>query len=239
MQLVVDSGNSFVKCYVFSNHTILDYNSFEYSETSKIQDFITQYPEISRAIECNVSGVENSILSMFPNIAFSYFTHATPIPIINNYESKTTLGLDRLAAAVGAETVLPNSNKLIIDLGTAITIDFVSKNQTFEGGNISLGLQSRFNALHTFTGKLPQLFPENSITLTAKNTHQAIQNGVIQGILFEIEGYISAYNTIYSDISVFLTGGDAFFFEKMVKNHIFANQNLVLIGLNRIINYNA
>jgi len=163
----------------------------------------------------------------------------TDLPINNNYESKSSLGKDRVAAAVGANTIFPNTNVLIIDAGTALTIDFVSESNEYQGGNISPGISMRFKALNTFTSKLPLLDKSDNFYLTAKNTNDAIISGVQNGIIFEIDGYIEQYKKKYADLKVILTGGDSFFFERKLKNTIFAKPFLTAIGLNRILEYNA
>ena len=239
MELVIDSGNTYIKCFIFENNTIVFSKMWAHSEINSCISTIFSYSEITSGIFCSVSESKElytKIIEKFPCIEFN---STTPIPLTNSYNSPQTLGLDRIAAAVGAEYVLPKTNKLIIDAGTAITIDFVSENQVFEGGNISPGLESRFKSLHDYTGKLPKVNPSELFCLTGKDTTQAIQNGVINGIIFEIDGYILQYKTIFPDIYVFLTGGDTIFFEKFIKKPIFAEINLNAIGLHRILQYNA
>jgi type III pantothenate kinase len=168
-----------------------------------------------------------------------YLDRNTRLPIINNYKSKVSLGKDRIAAAVGANTIFPNSNVLVIDAGTALTFDFVSDNNEYMGGNISPGMQMRFKALKTFTSKLPLLDKSEEFYLTANNTNDAIISGVQSGIIFEMDSYINEYKKKYNDLKVILTGGDSFFFEYKLKNRIFAKPFLTAVGLNRILEYNA
>ena len=237
MKLIIDIGNTRAKFFVFDEEKIV-YSTI--IDNSKLDKLALPYVHcIDTGIICNVSNIENaSITNQFANINFTIFTHETPIPIQIQYKTPQTLGLDRVAAAVGATSISGNTNKLVIDLGTAITIDFVNKNNEFVGGNISLGMHSRFRALHEFTGKLPRCSAQETTTLTGQDTFEAIQNGVILGICNEIDGYIESYSSIYQDITTFLTGGDCLFFEKRVKNSIFAQPNLVAVGLNAVLTYN-
>lgn len=62
---------------------------------------------------------------------------------------------------------------------------------------------------------------------------------MVNGIVFEMDGYIDTVKELYSDVLVFLTGGHSFYFESRLKNSIFADINLVLTGLNRILEYNV
>ncbi|HOS84979.1 MAG TPA: type III pantothenate kinase [Bacteroidales bacterium] len=239
MYLVVDCGNSAIKLYVFTNNELLYTHRFVIHEIDACIAHIEGMKSVTKAIFCSVSDNMNllkQIQSIMPCMEFSI---STPIPLVNAYESKQSMGLDRLAAAVGAEYLAPACNKLIFDFGTAITIDFVSDKHIYIGGNISPGLHTRSKALQQHTELLPYVSDFSDISLTGKNTRQAIQNGVVLGILYEIEGYIAAYNTKYENISLFFTGGDAIFFEKMVKKPIFAEPNLIAFGLYRILQNNA
>lgn len=147
----------------------------------------------------------------------------------------STLGADRLAAAFAVSQLFKGRDCIKFDFGTALTVDFITAEGTFEGGNISLGLQTRFKALNTFTKRLPlienPLEPENFGT----DTTQAITAGVILGTIFEVQGYINKY----PGHLVIFTGGDSFYFAEKLKNSIFVIPNLVLVGLALIADYYA
>jgi len=237
MEIILDAGNSYIKCFVFENSAISKNTKFEYKDIPLLISFCNSHN--APIIISDVSGkITNEVLNQFQNSYFLY-NSSSNLPIKINYDTKQTLGFDRIASAIGAEKLLPQTNKLIIDFGTAITIDFVSKDMAFEGGNISPGLTTRFKSLHDYTGKLPLLTANNSTKLYGKTTEEAIQSGVINGIVFEIERYIENYKAIFSNISVFLCGGDAIYFEKMLKKTIFAKPNLLAIGLHTIYKYNV
>ncbi len=237
MYLIIDAGNTYLKFFIFESDNLVfkdkvDYNSFFQNKLA------LKYP-ITQSIICNVSRyLTETIVKQFSIGLYTEFTHTTKIPIHNNYETPNTLGLDRLAAAIGAEHIMPHRNKVVIDMGTAITIDFLDKTGTFQGGNISLGVSARFHALAEYTGKLPLVSPQDITSLFGKNTIEAINNGVIFGICQELNGYINIYQSQYQDVAIFLTGGDSLFFEKSQKNPIFANENLVAIGLLSVLKFN-
>jgi type III pantothenate kinase len=165
--------------------------------------------------------------------------HQLPVPLLNEYETPQTLGKDRLAAVAGASATHPDKDCLVIDMGTCITYDCIRADRHYLGGSISPGLRMRFKALHTFTARLPLLEPAADARLIGKNTHDAILSGVINGIVAEIEGIISKYQTIFPKIDVIFCGGDANFFESKIKQRIFVIPELVLIGLNRILEHNV
>ncbi|TGE20708.1 type III pantothenate kinase [Hymenobacter aquaticus] len=167
----------------------------------------------------------------------------TPLPIRNAYATPHTLGADRLAAAVGAAWLWPTRSTLIIDAGTAIKCDWVEDGHTFRGGSIAPGLRLRFEALHTFTGRLPLVAmptdPAAPLPLTGTDTQAAIRSGVLNGAVAEVNGFIEAYRAQHPGLQVVLAGGDAGFFQPRLKGRIFVIPELVLIGLHRILVHNV
>ena len=166
------------------------------------------------------------------------FTAATPIPIGNDYSTSATLGMDRLAAAVGAWSMGVGKDLLVIDAGTAITYDFVSASGVYKGGNIAPGIWLRFRSLHEHTGALPMVEARGVVPMLGNDTETAIRSGVLNGIRHEMEGYIDELGSLFPSLLVFLTGGDVDFFDIKIKRRIFAVPDLVLRGLARIVEFN-
>ncbi len=163
----------------------------------------------------------------------------TPVPIANCYSTPHTLGADRLAAAVGASVVFPGADVLIIDAGTAITYDYLRGGCEFAGGNIAPGIRLRLKALHDYTSRLPLVEPDTVVHEYGLSTAEAVNNGVVLGVAREIEGYVADFKQKNVKAEIILTGGDSIFLSKLLKIAIFAEPNLVTIGLNRILNYNV
>ena len=168
----------------------------------------------------------------------------TSVPIRNAYDTPHTLGADRVAAAVGATALFPGQDCVVLDLGTCLTADFVDREGVFQGGLISPGLHMRFRAMHEQTARLPLVtFEADELELwpdvTAKNTRQALLSGVVNGLMFEMNGIIERYRRERPGVVVLLCGGDAPSFESRLKGPIFAVPEFVLIGLNRILRYNV
>jgi len=170
---------------------------------------------------------------------FCRYTREMKIPIQNAYRSPETLGLDRLAAAVGAWTLAPGRASLIVDMGTAITYDFLDRNGVYRGGNIAPGIWLRLKVLHEETAALPLVEAQADFPEMGTDTETAIRAGVMQGIWYELEGYRKKYIAEDEGLVIFLTGGDINYFERKAKSGIFAARNLVLTGLNRILYENA
>lgn len=242
MNLTVDIGNTFIKTSVFSDHKIIRQDAFTSDILFNMEHLLSSFPDIDKIIVSSVRKDDKIIITFFSqqkNLKkFILLDENTPLPIRNEYKSKKTLGKDRIALAVGANTMYPGENVLVVDCGTAITFDIVNKDNIYVGGNISPGIDMRFKALNKFTQRLPLVDKPDNISSIGKTTKEAIGNGVMNGIIYEIQGYIASFITEYSNIKVILTGGDAIFFDKKLKNTIFVVLNLIPIGLNRILEYN-
>jgi type III pantothenate kinase len=241
--LVIDIGNTRSKAAVFEGKELIFSTQAIHYSLNAILELINKY-HVNQFIIGSVRGSFDIDETNLPlGIKFLRFNHQTATPVKNHYESPETLGLDRLAAVIGAQELFPNTPVLVIDAGTCITFDYIDSEGNYNGGSISPGLLMRLKAMHHFTGKLPLVdFNPNLEDFYGKNTKNAILSGVINGLLFEIKGYIKQYIAQNQDTKIILSGGDSTFFDTKLKNSIFAPQiltepELVLIGLNTVVNY--
>ncbi len=237
--LVIEIGNTLSKIAIFADNTLLAVEKHETLTDSILEEFTQEYG-IDQAIVSNVTNAPAGF-SLFKEqgVPLLHFTSKTPIPIENCYQTPDTLGADRLALAVAANSLYPNQNVLAIDCGTALTFDFVNCKNQYLGGAISPGISTRFKALNHFTAKLPLVQFNNDYPLIGTDTTNCILSGVLNGIINEVDGYIDAIRRTYSDVKVVFTGGESFFFDKKLKNTIFVDSNLLLFGLNRILTHNV
>lgn len=220
-----------------------EYFTFDQLHAYELSALIDEHEGIiDRAIVCSTGEAAPVIIDILRRripYVITMDTADAGVPVKNLYLSPETLGQDRLAAAVGAAVVLPGRNVLVVDFGTAITFDLVTAGGEYAGGNISPGVDMRFRALNHFTERLPLCSLSGVETLIGNHTEQAIANGVANGVEFEVKGYMDRLKSEYDDLAVIFTGGGAEYFVEKFKNAIFANYDLVSIGLNRILNYNA
>lgn len=237
MNIVVDSGNTFSKIGWFEGEKLIRYTThLEFAELVAL--IRSELP--AHLLFSSVGPTQEAFEEALGEpLRIMGLTPHTPLPIFKNYDTPQTLGADRIAAAAGANFLFPEEDLVVIDMGTCITYDVIDRNATFQGGLISPGVRMRFNAMHTFTKRLPLFEPEKDPELIGKSTRQAMQSGVMNGTLAEIEGIIERYRHKYPSLRVVLCGGDAAFFESNLKPPIFAVPELVLIGLNRILTYNV
>ena len=239
MNLIVDIGNTSAKLAVFENGELKESVRCSNQTLEALPALCEKYT-IRKGIVSSVVSLTDEIRQVLDGQSFPImeFNHKTPIPIRNLYKTPETLGMDRLAAVIGAYAMQPSRPILVVDAGTCITFDFIDGLGNYHGGNISPGMDMRFKALHQFTSKLPEVSSEGDAPFYGQSTETAIRSGVIRGIEFEISGYIERLKKNYSSLLVFLTGGNEFSFETNLKSGIFADGLLVLKGLNRILEYN-
>jgi type III pantothenate kinase len=235
--LIIDIGNTRIKTALFQEDSLIEEVGFE------ALDELISYSsnlEFSHAIISSVKYSENELKALIP-FGFLFLERNTPVPIQNLYKSPETLGVDRKAAVIGARTKVKKGPVLAIDLGSCITYEILDEGDNYHGGAISPGLTMRFKAMNQQTARLPLVSLEANMEpkLTGDTTVSCMQSGVYSGILFEIKGFIQAYQEKYRDLKVIICGGDSKIFESLTKDHIFVIPNLVLYGLNRILSYNV
>ena len=134
---------------------------------------------------------------------------------------------DRVASIVASRYLFKGSGCMVFDFGTTLTVDILDETGGYEGGNVSLGCRTRFKALNRYSRTLPLVDTPSNVKETGYSLVSSIESGVVSGIMFEIQGYLSLFT---GKIAVF-TGGDALYFAKRMKNSIFVVCNLVLMGL--------
>lgn len=239
-QIAIDVGNTRIKYGVFKGADLIQVG--QVYQLDDLPAIVDRY-SVRHAILSSVRHLEDQDWThLFVTGTVVILSAKTPVPIINNYATPLTLGVDRLAAVVGASSLYRQQDCLVIDAGTCITYDFVDRNAAYHGGSIAPGLAMKYKALHTFTGKLP-LVEQNEqnvlVPLIGRNTIECLRSGVLNGTLAEVAGLIAEYKQKSPDLINVLCGGDASFFEKSLKARIFVEPNLVLIGLNVILNYNV
>jgi type III pantothenate kinase len=239
MNFIIDTGNTLTKLALYQGREMVAYSSFPGIDIEHIRQFCDANAFINNAIISTVkeypSEIDSFISQQYTTI---FFSHETPVPVVNNYGTPETLGKDRLAGVIGARQLLPASDILVIDAGTAITYDLINAEGEYLGGGISPGLAMRYRALHTFTGRLPLLDYYDDAQLIGEDTSSSIHSGVLNGALAEMEGIIKGYQLLYPGLKIILTGGDHNYFDKRLKIKTFAAPNLVLEGLNLILNFN-
>jgi type III pantothenate kinase len=242
--LVIDIGNTYTKIAVFKHDQLLFSGQYLSADSIIINKILDDYA-VNKAIISSVKKNKEEWQNILAQkVELIYFNAEMTSGITNHYLTPNTLGLDRLAAVIGAYYLYPGKNNMIIDGGTCITYDWVDAAGNYFGGSISPGLNMRYKALNNYTAGLPLISAgENFTAKSGNDTTSAILSGVQNGIKYELEGFIESYKKDGEELNIVLSGGDSIFFDTLLKNSIFApcikiEPHLVLKGLNAAIQTN-
>ena len=243
MKLAIDVGNTLTKVALFQNSDLKELHTFENFNLNNLKQILWELEgkdnKVTYSIISSVKKYDSEIKKFLSkNYYFIELFSKISLPVTIMYKTPETLGNDRIAGICGASATFPGENILVIDAGTCVTFDFIDKEKNYFGGGISPGIDIRFKALNTFTGNLPLVNRADNFDLIGSSTTESIRSGVLNGILAEIEGIIWRYKGEFGQLRIIFTGGDTIFFDKRLKNDIFALPNLVLIGLNEILDFN-
>ena len=226
-----DFGNTRLKAAIFENEIFSAEIVLPDDETSTIEKLLADHsPQktiLSSVIEHNAE-IEN-VLSA--KTAFHKLSHLTKANFTTPVGKPETIGADRLALSAAAVHFYPGKNNLVVALGSCITYNFINQYNEFIGGSISPGMEMRFKAMQVFTAKLPLVQKEWNFPLIGYDTKTNMQSGVIAGITYEIDGFISEYARKYNNFNAVLTGGDTSYFAGQLKNKIFADPYFLFKGL--------
>lgn len=237
MNIAIDVGNTLTKVGVFQGGKLIRYFSCKTIEEVLLQvKGINIENVIISSVNKELKEISEALKAKGEILELSQFLS---MPFTNQYKTPQTLGTDRLAGVAGAISIFPSSACLVIDMGSCITYDFIDKNKNYFGGGISPGMNLRFKSLNSFTAKLPLISPEPFDDLIGGNTKESILSGVVNGISGEINWIIERYQEVDEEIKIVICGGDAKFFETKIKERIFVIPELVVIGLNRILEHNV
>lgn len=238
--LVIDQGNTKAKYGVFVNDEMKQMVSKDSLTCDDILKLVTNH-KIENIIYSSVaqSMTKDDKGRLSEKAFFVELTHELLLPIINTYATPATLGLDRLAAVVGAYTLYPDQACLVVDAGTCMTLDVLNDKKQYLGGNISPGIHMRLKAMHQFTARLPLVDKGKWHKDWGESTQTAMQNGGLLGVCLEIEGLENRLRENWPQLKCLITGGDAETIATRLKRKIFVHTNLVLIGLNKILTYNV
>ena len=196
MHLIIDIGNTLIKYYVFQEDSLIEemreaLNNWQIP----LRMVLKQYTAIERVL---ISAVNGTILEKLEKelsgLKVLYCSMGLHLPFTTKYAPPHQLGADRIALLSACCLFYPNKNCLVIDLGSCITYDFIDTNSVHWGGSISPGFQMRYKSMHSFSGKLPLLEPNQSEELWGRSTATAIHSGVYHGILNELEGILEQYS---------------------------------------------
>jgi len=238
MQLLLDLGNTLLKAALWEGSKLLTETSMDAEDTETLKQLTESYGTPKLCFIATVREIPEKLHVFLSAFNVQQLSHNTNLPFGIAYRTPATLGADRIAAVAAAWKRFPDTNVLVIDMGSCITFDLLTADGMYQGGSISPGIRMRLKAMHAFTGRLPLLEPLPDTPMTGKTTSESMLSGAVNGTRFEMQQYIHQYYKIYEDLTVIVSGGDNKYFDYQFKNSIFAASNLVLEGLKVILDFN-
>lgn len=229
--LCLDFGNTRLKAALFDNDIFKEELVLPDDSNATVENLLAlhqpQKAILSSVINHN-PGIEK-ILS--GQTRFHKLSHLSKVNFTTPTHKPESIGTDRLALVAAAVHYFPGKNNLVVGLGSCITYNFVNQYHEFLGGSISPGMEMRFRSMNQHTALLPLVKKDWNFPMIGYDTKTNLQSGVIAGITYEIGGYIDFYEEKYGNFNVVLTGGDAGYFARQLKNRIFADLNFLFKGL--------
>ena len=237
--LLLDVGNTRTKVGIADgNFNLVEVRTIQ-NNTLNSDSWFQKYKKCTSLVSSvKTSSIITDLISNNSN--FQVLNHKLKLPFNSNYTTPNTLGSDRIAAIAGAIDLFPKTDCLVVDAGTCITYDWVTRKNIHLGGNISPGLQMRLQSMHQFTSQLPlvDLKKEKIKNHIGTSTYEAIANGSVFGIINEIKSYLNPLAKT-DKLKLILTGGDAQYLAEYLEKPTFVEPNLVLKGLCKIMELNA
>ncbi len=229
--LCLDFGNTRRKAALFEGANLIAEEVLPDDSGETVSALVAQYRP-GKSILASVVDHDYAVERVLAGATqFHKLSHSTRLNFTTPVGKPSTIGADRLALAAAAVACFPGKNNLVIGLGTCITYNFINQYHAFLGGAISPGMEMRFRSMHEYTAKLPLAKKDFNFPVTGYDTLTNLQSGVLAGISFEISGYIEFYRSRYGNFNAVLTGGDAAYFARHLKNRIFADPTFLFKGL--------
>ncbi len=218
--LAISVGNTRTRLGLFLDNKPIEDDALENARydrlTARIQEFWEQVKEQPDAIILLASvnpplaeRLESFVQDNFKDARFARCERDIDIPIGRQLDPEAIVGEDRLLNAAAAYDVLKQAC-VIVDAGTAITVNFVDGAGTFHGGAIAPGASMMLAALHEHTAQLPETTPQRPVDAIGHNTVEAMRSGIFHGL----RGLVHELTEQYAEIAgafpmVVATGGDA------------------------------
>jgi type III pantothenate kinase len=214
--LALDVGNSRVKWGLFEGEELVETAACRVDEPHVAVERLEQWrvmegPECVVAVASVNPTASERIVSQLPADRVVQIEGYQQLPLEVLVDRPSAVGIDRLLNAVAANLRRPPGKAaLIVDLGSAVTVDLVDAAGSFQGGAILPGLRSAGRALHQFTYWLPDVSVTRAPEPLGKNTVAAIESGLFWGMIGAVKELIHRMSQAYPEEScVYVTGGDA------------------------------
>ena len=248
--LLLDAGNTRLKWGLAENGEVHRTGSItqENIRTKGLAALTTRLPtRIDAALASNVAGP--TFATRLAGVVGAHCgcelrfaqTERAAFGVSNSYKQPRRMGVDRWVAMIGAWAEM-RSSCLVVDVGTAVTIDALDDNGCHLGGQILPGLVLMADALAQQTSDIPATKPAaagiyDGVSMFANNTRGAVESGALSAVTGAVERAIRTLRSNDCDATVVLTGGDASRILAALDEPSLHRPNLVLQGLMQILEH--
>jgi len=241
--LAVDIGNTNITCGIFAHDKLIGKAKIRAHAYHSYGKNLKRLLRSSGLYAADINGI---IISSVSPLALMRFLNSLKkimdcnitivgkdirVPIRNLYRVKREVGQDRLVNALAAKTIY-GAPAVIIDFGTAITFDLVSKKGEYLGGLILPGIELSLGSLYKNTALLPKVELEEARDIIGKDTIASMRGGILFGFGAMCDGLVAQYRKVLgADLKVIATGGNAKLMKKYARSIRIADEDITLKGL--------
>ena len=255
MLLAIDVGNTNITFAAFSGKSLVKEWRIATSASRTAEEYGVWLSQAMAIDSLKTADIKNVIIgTVVPGALFNlvglckrYF-QCTPLIIgednvdlgmIPQIDNPKEAGADRLVDAVAAHSKY-GGPLIVLDFGTATTLDVVDENGNYAGGIIAPGVNLSLDALHAAAAKLPRIAVSKPLHVIGKNTVECMQSGIYWGYISMVEGLIKRMKDEFgSDMKTVATGGLASLFAKGTDSIDYIDKDLTLSGLVEIFYKNS
>ena len=226
--LLIEMGNTALKAVWAEGDTLGKTIRYQGEKTIEFIQHITEKEKPNVMVLASVRDISSQDEDVLKTLCRELVLIDKKHPsILRAYGLPEYLSPDRAAGVIAVRKLFAGRECIVFDFGTILSIDFISEDGSYLGGNVSLGCRTRFKAINRYSKNLPLVNTPKELTSIGSTLVSSVEAGVMLGIKFEVDAYIASR----PESVVIYTGGDANSFARYTRNSAFVVNNLVLMGL--------
>ena len=226
--LLIEMGNTALKAVWAEGDTLGKTIRYQGEKTIEFIQHITEKEKPNVMVLASVRDISSQDEDVLKTLCRELVLIDKKHPsILRAYGLPEYLSPDRAAGVIAVRKLFAGRECIVFDFGTILSIDFISEDGSYLGGNVSLGCRTRFKAINRYSKNLPLVNTPKELTSIGSTLVSSVEAGVMLGIKFEVDAYIASR----PESVVIYTGGDANLFVRYTWNSAFVVNNLVLMGL--------
>lgn len=226
--LLIEMGNTALKAVWAEGDTLGKTIRYQGEKTIEFIQHITEKEKPNVMVLASVRDISSQDEDVLKTLCRELVLIDKKHPsILRAYGLPEYLSPDRAAGVIAVRKLFAGRESIVFDFGTILSIDFISEDGSYLGGNVSLGCRTRFKAINRYSKNLPLVNTPKELTSIGSTLVSSVEAGVMLGIKFEVDAYVASR----PESVVIYTGGDANLFVRYTRNSAFVVNNLVLMGL--------